>query len=469
MRRLATVLFWSLTAAAVVPLWAFPFIPTQDGPSHLANARVLHGCITDDPAYTAYFDLRPEPLPNWTTQALLWLLMLALPAAIAEKILLTGYVIGFSWSYRRLTLAVDPHGFVIPLLGTVFCYSRCFWMGFYNYCLSMILLFAVLSVLAEQRKLTWMHILLLGYVGLLAYFTHLLGFLLLVAASLLAILFWSESRWLNLGRSLLAFLPGAGLVCWYFLSAGADGRPILASRFSALLSTLFSSRVFDMLEQEALALDTQLEGPLALGTGPTGWCLLAFFLVLFYLTLALVFIQKESNRLAVWPMLAMFVLVTLAYFLGPENLSMEQGGYLKQRFAVLMPLFLGLLLRESRHPAWRWGLLAFFLVVYGLMTLNVWQFFLEQNRELREFTAGRAALGTGRTLFVMQAGTNKGATSDPFLHAADYYCADAANINLDNYQAAVRHFPVVFAPGRRRALGPFAYYPQRDAVPAMLV
>jgi hypothetical protein len=98
-------------------------------------------------------------------------------------------------------------------------------MGFYNYCLRMILLFGLLSVLAQHRRLTWGAVFLLAYFGVLAYFTHLLGFLLTAAASLLAILCWYESRWSNFGRALLAWLPSGCLACWYFLHTGTAGGP----------------------------------------------------------------------------------------------------------------------------------------------------------------------------------------------------------------------------------------------------
>jgi hypothetical protein len=168
-------------------------------------------------------------------------------------------------------------------------------------------------------------------------------------------------------------------------------------------------------------------------------------------------------------MLAMLALVTMAYFVGPEHLSLEQGGYLKQRFAVLMPLFLGLSFRESSHAVLRWGLLALLLIAYAMLTANVWEYFAEQNRELYEYTAGQEVLGTGRTLYVMQRETTKANTSDPLYHAANHYCADHGNVNLDNYQAITKHFPVCFVPGQQRGNGPFARYSRRDIVDAILV
>src|SRR5207248_644036 len=102
--------------------------------------------------------------------------------------------------------------------------------------------------------------------------------------------------------------------------------------------------------------------------------------------------------------------------------SLEQGGFLKQRFAVLMPLFLGLLLREPTHAVLRRGLLVFLLLVYAMLTANVWQYFAEQNRELSEYTAGQESLGTDRTIFVMQRRSTQMTTSNPLLHAANHYC-----------------------------------------------
>ena len=44
MRRLRDpdqLLFFALLALHVLPLWVFPFFPSQDGPAHLENAVIL--------------------------------------------------------------------------------------------------------------------------------------------------------------------------------------------------------------------------------------------------------------------------------------------------------------------------------------------------------------------------------------------------------------------------------------------
>src|SRR5262245_38795390 len=104
--RGALMLFGTLTLGAIAPVWAFPFIPTQDGPAHLANARILHRLADPASLHAQIFEVSLEPVPNWLSHALLWGLLWLMPAAIAEKVLVTGYVVGFAWSYRRLALAL---------------------------------------------------------------------------------------------------------------------------------------------------------------------------------------------------------------------------------------------------------------------------------------------------------------------------------------------------------------------------
>jgi hypothetical protein len=42
------LLFLALLALHVVPLWLFPFFPSQDGPSHLENAIILRNYLHSD-------------------------------------------------------------------------------------------------------------------------------------------------------------------------------------------------------------------------------------------------------------------------------------------------------------------------------------------------------------------------------------------------------------------------------------
>jgi hypothetical protein len=95
------------------------------------------------------------------------------------------------------------------------------------------------------------------------------------------------------------------------------------------------------------------------------------------------------------------------------------------------------------------------------------RFFHTANRDLQEFTAGVNRIGHGRTLFIILSFPGKHLVN-PLEHAADYYCLTTGNVNLDNFQATLRHFPVRFRSGVPRGRGSWAAYPEKDAVDVIL-
>src|SRR5262245_49019596 len=84
----------------LLPVWLFTYFPSQDGPSHLANSIVLKDYGKPGTRYHEFYELRWELFPNWTSHMLLAGLMTLAPPLIAEKLLLSIYIIGFAWSFR---------------------------------------------------------------------------------------------------------------------------------------------------------------------------------------------------------------------------------------------------------------------------------------------------------------------------------------------------------------------------------
>ena len=87
--------FGSLLALFLLPIWAFSYFPSQDGPIHLANARTwLDYDEPDHAVYRFYYITVDEPNPNWLSQWLLAGFMLGFSPATAEKILVSLLVLG---------------------------------------------------------------------------------------------------------------------------------------------------------------------------------------------------------------------------------------------------------------------------------------------------------------------------------------------------------------------------------------
>ncbi len=127
------LLIAALFALHLSPIWAWPYFPSQDGPSHVDNALIFKDYAAE-PRYQEYFRLRFEPLPNWFTQAALILLLWAAPPFLAEKILLTVYAILFPLALAYLNRAVQPtRGEIGLLVGSLSTYHFLLYKGFYNF------------------------------------------------------------------------------------------------------------------------------------------------------------------------------------------------------------------------------------------------------------------------------------------------------------------------------------------------
>ena len=109
----------------LVPIWVFPYVPTQDGPAHLANAMILKDHGTAPTRYHEFFDLRGEPFPNWTTHLLLAGLLYAFPPLVAHKVLVSLYVVGFAFSFRYFLGAFGVQALRLAPAGLLFLFNRC--------------------------------------------------------------------------------------------------------------------------------------------------------------------------------------------------------------------------------------------------------------------------------------------------------------------------------------------------------
>src|SRR5436309_2207782 len=82
---LEPVVFTVLVLLHLAPIWSFPYLPTQDGPSHLANAMMLKDYYVPGTRYHELFGPRWETFPNWTSHLLLIGLLYIVPPLAAEK------------------------------------------------------------------------------------------------------------------------------------------------------------------------------------------------------------------------------------------------------------------------------------------------------------------------------------------------------------------------------------------------
>jgi len=139
------ILISCLILIYLIPIWVITYFPSQDGPSHLYNAQILKEYNNSDYKFSEYYDLNLKIFPNWFSHAFLAGLMYVFPPLIAEKLLISIYIILFPLSLFYLINAVNKGNTSFGILGFLFIYNYLFHMGFYNFALSIPLFFFVLG------------------------------------------------------------------------------------------------------------------------------------------------------------------------------------------------------------------------------------------------------------------------------------------------------------------------------------
>ena len=106
-------IFLSFLFLNLLPVFLFKFLPTLDGPSHLHNANLIFQLTFSDSGFLSnFYQFTNELLPNWSGHFLLSFCNSFLPAWIAEKILITSYLIFLPVSFRWFIKSIVAWGYM---------------------------------------------------------------------------------------------------------------------------------------------------------------------------------------------------------------------------------------------------------------------------------------------------------------------------------------------------------------------
>jgi hypothetical protein len=448
--------FWALAVLHLVPVWSYRYLPTQDGPSHLANAQIIQDYGNPEAGYDRLFEIRLDPLPNLTSHLLLAGLMDVFPPLIAEKLLVTAYVLGFAGAFRYFLGGFGPDHRPLSWAGLLFVFNRCFWMGFYNYCLSLALLLLILGFVLRRRGTldaggTFALVLLFTA----AYFTHLAGFLIAVAGAVLITLLSPPRRAATIGLVVLAALPAGCLTMNYLEETGFTHSPAAMRVVRDPLDRLGGRWREDEVERNLREMDAEV---FAFHAGPRQWLSPALGVYLIALTMLTIAVPPVGQAdapprpgplfPAVFGSLLLIAYLTVPDHLGGGDHGLPNGGFLKARLALLPALFWIACVRDPNLAVLRLPLRIGIAVLIGVNLWLVTATVRDGNRELARYTAGLEAVGRGHRLLATQSGGWRSQYANPFTHAADYYCLGTRNVNVDNYEAAMPHFPVTYRTDR---------------------
>ena len=201
--------------------------------------------------FDSFFQFNREPVPNWTGHILLCSFKWFLPGYLAEKLLLIIYFAGLPYAFRNLIKSAKGSVWAGYLIFP-FTYNYLISLGFYNFSFGIIGLFLVLSFWIRNHETASASIKktgILSFLLILIYFSHILmfGIALVALASYTFVLFlkqWAESSpfkeiFITHLKKVLVLTAGSiiplVLMFYYFASRPNTNNPVFLPK-----SELFS-------------------------------------------------------------------------------------------------------------------------------------------------------------------------------------------------------------------------------------
>ena len=426
-RRFLKGLFFGLALLHVLPFWVTPYLPTVDGPCHTYNAWILrqHGNVEQYPLFNQYYEINARPYPNWISQGTMALLMFAVPPLVAEKLLVSGYMLLFLSGMWYLAGAVRPEERWLAFLAFPFAWNQLFQYGFYNFSYSLAFFPWVLGCWWRHRAAPGLRFAVkVNLLLWLCYFSHILSFSLALAA--IAVLWLATLRSATWRRHLLhvpILLPQVALPLWFFAqNTGVE----IPDRWGVRRLMRYFSQL------QVLVTLSDFQRWVALGIA---W----LFLLLLLLTLG-----RAVRRRPVFreedAFLLLAVLAAVLYTLSPQGLA--GGALLKPRlslypYLLLIPWFslgLGPKARKAVTAALALGV----LVYLGSMT---WLYRV-RGAETERFLAALEPIRPNTRVLPLLFARNP--RTDSLSHAIGYKALEKGLIDWDNYEAKTSFFPTRF-------------------------
>ena len=467
-----------LLVVHLLPVWGFKYFPTQDGASHIYNAYVLKDYHKhENYRLREVYELNPTIFPNWTSHALLALLLYVFPPLICEKIVLTFCIGLLPLSLLYFLNGVQKRNLVFGLVGFLYAYNYLLHMGFYNFVLSMSMFFFTLGYwwrIKDKRSLT--NIAVIYILLLLTYLTHYHSYVLLLMSLTFFPLFlsvydalreiWGHketsqpliARLKNGVMTLKPTLTFIGalvpayfiLFSYYFYLSNAHGGDSDHKGLEWLTDYFFSMKSLVSFRDDHILI---------------GQVLLFLFAIAFILTIISRIRQcYQFRKSAAWKetgerlwmrvvtqmdgFLIMAIVITAMYFIAPW--SGYSGGWINDRFhlyifLILLPFFAVDLHRYINYS------IAGIIIVLSLWHLgyNVHTYTL-LNRDITN-ALSLEGMSEKDTILTSEPGEWGGFSDslgfepkyvEPFGHIECLLAVKKGIAYLDNYEADTDHFPL---------------------------
>ncbi|WZO98745.1 hypothetical protein EP7_000333 [Isosphaeraceae bacterium EP7] len=457
---------WPLVAAvllAMLPALAAPLLVpgfvTQDGSAHLYNAEILTRTLRGDPEFSPYYEVRKEPLPNWSGHLLTMAMLAAFSPTWADRLLIVAMALGPALAFARLRASVAGDGspWMVAAVSAMLALNITWLWGFNSFLLGVCLFPLTLAFWWSRRdRMGPGAALALASLLILGYFCHLISLGLTGLGLVTLCLATPGLDRRRLTWTIAGLAPMVPLALFYRSMTRRAASPFMPDW--QYLSTPFSPRAW--LAQvgwvDPISLASRVTLPFVPGTSRFYGLLtpvVPFGLAVAILAASTLW-RRRSLRVSPWAVLGGFL--CLAGFVGPDSFGEAHGQYLPQRVMLLgLVALLPWLDLAVDSPARRLAaaLLALALVV---QTATIWDYAGRSARTAGVFqsSAVREAVGKGRRVGTLLTDIKSPFRGNPVLHADNWLGLGTGNILWSNYETRHYYFPVQF---RANLVRPPAY------------
>ncbi|MEI6852491.1 MAG: hypothetical protein WCL06_06590 [Bacteroidota bacterium] len=165
--------FLLFAVANAYPILAYHFFVTLDGAPHLYNAHCIKEILLGNEYLKGFIQLNPFPNPNWTGHFILASANFFVPGWLAEKAFLLIYILGLPYAFRYLIKTLTPENYLGSYLIFPFSYTYMLFLGFYNFSISLVLLFLTIAFwIRHKDKLNLLKIAVMMLLVTATYFSH---------------------------------------------------------------------------------------------------------------------------------------------------------------------------------------------------------------------------------------------------------------------------------------------------------
>jgi hypothetical protein len=147
-------LFFGLPITNLLPLWLITYFPSQDGPAHLYNARIIGDWYWSDfNIFREYLTLNERLDPTWFDHIIRATLMKVFSPNISEKLFVSVYILGLPLSIRYALGVIQPAARFLSVLAFPLLYNALLHYGFYSFSMSLAVYCFFIGYWLQQRRL----------------------------------------------------------------------------------------------------------------------------------------------------------------------------------------------------------------------------------------------------------------------------------------------------------------------------